>query len=371
MRKRYIHIIPSLDYGGAETFLLRLLPNLENKNIIITFYNTQYDRSRIKGQKINYITIDPKRTSFRDIYLFIKLLISLNKNDIIFSWLYISDLAACFLKCIFFWKRFSIIWNVRNSIISKDYSFFSNIAFTLIRRIFMFIPKKIIFNSNNAMVDHIAKGYSKEKCITIHNGYKKLSKIKKPGTYQSIFKIAYVARYHPQKNHKFLLESISSYKKNFNLNFKLFLAGKNVDNQNYFLVNELKKLDLINNVVLYGLIDQQKIHDLFSTCDITLLLSKYGEGFPNVIAEAMLYGTFPIATDIGETRYIVDKFGKIIPPTSSSFFVSSLINEFENKKRTSFDKWLKDVNDCMEFSKGRFALKSISKKFNKVANNLN
>ena len=370
MIKRNIHIIPSLGYGGAETFLLRLLPKFENKNVVLTFYKTEYDMSRIKNKKIRYITLDPRRTSFRDIYLLIKLLASLNEDDIIFSWLYISDLLACFLKCIFFWKKFKIIWNVRNSIIAKDYSFFSNISFELLRKVFMFIPNKIIFNSHNAMLEHIKKGYSKEKCITIHNGYERLSKFHKPTFEKNFFKIAYVARYHPQKNHKLLLESISLYKKNFNHNFKLFLAGKNIDDKNSFLKEQISKLDLKYNVILCGILDQKKIHELFSKCDITLLLSNYGEGFPNVIAEAMLYGTFPIATDIGESKYIVNKYGRIIPPNSDPLLISSLINDFEKMKRNSFSKWQAKVFDCQEFSKERFSLESISKSFNYITNNI-
>ena len=370
MSRRNIHLIPSLGYGGAETFLLRLLPYLENNNIIVTFYNTEYDKARIKGKKINYITLDPKTTSLKDIILIFELLISLNKNDVVFSWLYISDLASCLLKCIFFWKRFKVIWNVRNSIIYKNYSFYSSLSFLLLRKIFMFVPKKIIFNSYSSMIDHIDKGYSKEKCITIHNGYVKLTKTTKPKIFKEPFKIAYVARYHPQKNHKLLIESIASYKENFNLNFKLFLAGRDIDEKNNTLMRELKKFNLIKNVYLCGLIDQKKVHELFSKCDITLLLSEYGEGFPNVIAEAMLYGTFPIVTDIGESRFIVNKFGKIIPPDSSAFYVSSLINEFEKSKRESFEKWKLAINDCKKFSKDRFALKFIGDKFNKESRDL-
>ena len=52
----------------------------------------------------------------------------------------------------------------------------------------MFIPNKIIFNSHNAMLEHIKKGYSKEKCITIHNGYERLSKFHKPKIEKNFFK---------------------------------------------------------------------------------------------------------------------------------------------------------------------------------------
>ena len=50
IKKRNIHIIPSLGYGGAEPFLLRLIPLMDEENIVITLYHTQYDKERIKNK---------------------------------------------------------------------------------------------------------------------------------------------------------------------------------------------------------------------------------------------------------------------------------------------------------------------------------
>ena len=104
-KKRNIYIIPSLGYGGAESFLLRLIPHMNNENIIITLYHTQFDKKRIRDKNAAYITLDPLRTSIGDFLKFLKLVISLNVNDTIFSWLYISDLFASCLKLLLFWKR--------------------------------------------------------------------------------------------------------------------------------------------------------------------------------------------------------------------------------------------------------------------------
>ena len=84
-KKRNIYIIPSLGYGGAESFLLRLIPYMEEENIVITLYDTQYDKQRIKDKKLKYITLDPVRTSISDIKSFLNLIFSLNVNDTILS----------------------------------------------------------------------------------------------------------------------------------------------------------------------------------------------------------------------------------------------------------------------------------------------
>ena len=109
---------------------------------VICYFKTEYDKQRIKCLGIKYISLDPFNTSINIHYSFIKLILSLKKNDVIFSWLYISDLIACLLKCLLFWKKFKVIWNVRNSIINVDYSILSNLSFALLRKVFMFIPKR-------------------------------------------------------------------------------------------------------------------------------------------------------------------------------------------------------------------------------------
>ena len=170
---RNIHIIPSLGYGGAESFLLRLIPYLNHENIIVTLYKTNHDLERIKNSNFKYITLDPFKTSPKDIFQFLCLLFSLNKNDKVYTWLYISDLIGSIIKMIFFWKDFKLIWNIRNTVISpNDYSIFAYISFLILRRYFKFLPKKIIFNSYKSMQEHINKVYPKDKSFVFYNGYK-------------------------------------------------------------------------------------------------------------------------------------------------------------------------------------------------------
>ena len=68
-----------------------------------------------------------------------------------------------------------------------------------------------------------------------------------------------------------------------NKNYLCILAGTNIDKNNKILINQILQLKLKNNVKLIG------------KCNIPLLMNaidiyskrSYGEGFPNVVAEAM------------------------------------------------------------------------------------
>ena len=364
---RIIHIIPSLGYGGAESFLLRLIPYLNNKNIIITLYQTYHDKERIKNSNFKYISLDPFNTSLKDIFEFIKLLFSLNKNDKVFTWLYIADLIGSIIKIIFFWKDFKLIWNIRNTVIrSSDYSIFAYISFSIIRRYLIFIPNKIIFNSYKAMEEHIKEGYPKDKSLVIFNGFKKLSKISNPKNDLKSFNIIHVARYHPQKNYDLVLESISKFKYIFNQDFCVNFVGRDINSNNYELTSKLKELNIYENVVLHGLLEPSKVHDLFAKSDISLLLSKFGESFPNVLAESMIYGTLPISTNIGDSSFIVDKFGYLLREDDDALKIANVINHYYLLKKNDYERWKKIILSCQKFSKARFSINKIAYSFNNL-----
>jgi glycosyltransferase involved in cell wall biosynthesis len=52
----------------------------------------------------------------------------------------------------------------------------------------------------------------------------------------------------------------------------------------------------------------------YNAFDIVTLPSAFGEGFPNVIGEAMACGIPAVATDIGDVRPIVGALGEVVPP---------------------------------------------------------
>jgi glycosyltransferase involved in cell wall biosynthesis len=57
--------------------------------------------------------------------------------------------------------------------------------------------------------------------------------------------------------------------------------------------------------------DMKAVYNAF---DIATLASAFGEGFPNVVGEAMACGVPVAATDVGDVRAIVGGSGEVVPP---------------------------------------------------------
>ena len=94
-----------------------------------------------------------------------------------------------------------------------------------------------------------------------------------------------------------------------------------------------------------------------------VLSSRYGEGFPNVVAEAMACGTPCVATDIGDSKLIIGKTGWVVPPRNSFILAKSIENAL-NEKDTI--KWSKRCKNVRLRIKKNFSIGNMIKSYNKV-----
>jgi len=196
------------------------------------------------------------------------------------------------------------------------------------------------------MRSHLQLGFSRKRSRIIGNGYKPY--YDEPPNQHSAksafdkFDLGYIARYHPQKNHLKLLECMARLK--YDIDIHLTLVGKGCDSQNLMLNSTLERMGLQSNVTLKGLITEPR--SLMHDCDYTLLISDYGEGFPNVIGESLSVGTPCITTDVGDAKLILKNCGRIVPTSSVDDLVEQIKYAWETRK--DFIRYKKLRRNCVK-----------------------
>ena len=368
---KVVHIITGLGDGGAEHALFKICKyDILNKHSVISLKGPGKYFSLLKKNGIKVYCLNLRFFSIHKLILLIKLLRSL-KPDIVQTWLVHADFLGSIAARIAGIKN--IVWNVRYSNIEIGKAKLTTILIIRILSMLSYlIPKFIITVSKKAKKIYEIVGYNKKIFKFIPNGYdltilkiNKLQKInfkKKIKIKKQIPLIGNVARYDPQKDHLNLLNALSLIQSK-KINFFCVLVGSNMDQNNIELISEIKKLKLSNHVKLLG--QKDNISEVMNGLDVHVLSSSYGEGFPNVVAESMACGTPCIVTDVGDSAFIVDKTGWVVPP-KNSIKLSKAIEKALYEKSTV--KWNKRCNKARLRVKENFSIGKMIKLYNKVWN---
>lgn len=366
---RIVHIITGLGDGGAEHALFKICKydNL-NKHFVISLKGPGKYFPLLKKIGIQVYHLNFSFFSVWKFIILVKLIRSL-KPDIVQTWLVHADFIGGIAARLAGIRN--IIWNIRYSNIEIGKAKFTTVLIIRILSLISFlVPRSIITVSKRAKIIYEKIGYNRKIIKFIPNGYdlsilkinkyqkikfKKKNKIKK-----EIFLIGKVARYDSQKDHLNLLTALNLIKSK-NINFCCVLIGFNVDKKNARLKSQISKLKLTNHVKLLG--QNDNISEVMNGLDVHVLSSRYGEGFPNVVAEAMACGTPCVVTDVGDSGLIVGKTGWVVPPKNSLKLAKAIEHAFREKDTV---KWKKRCNKVRSRIKQNFGINNMISSYNNL-----
>ena len=318
-----MHVITGLATGGAEAMLWKLIRSSDNKRfpsvvISLTDLGTLGQLIISCGVPVHTLGMTRGKISFSRLLEFARLIRQTNPA-IILGWMYHANIAALCARTLA-GSSAKLLWNIRHT--PYDLGSEKKLTSMLIRlsALLSRYPCRVIYNSRVSLQRHCELGLHKKNSIVIPNGFdleefsasteKRRSVRRELGIPDDAPVVGLIARFHPMKDHEGFLQAARLISQQIT-DVRFVLAGKDVSCANTQLVEWCIASGLKDKVFLLG--ERADVSDLLSAIDVLCLSSAWGEGFPNVIGEAMACGVPCVTTDVGDAGIIVGNSGRVVP----------------------------------------------------------
>jgi glycosyltransferase involved in cell wall biosynthesis len=313
----------ALGPGGAERQMALLASGLQCRGHDVTvasFYPGGIFRQNVINAGVRHICLE-KRGRW-DVIGFAFRLRRLLKNQrphVLYSFLPPANILAAVLGRYHGGPR--IVWGYRVSEMDlSHYGWLERLSYA-IERWLSPLPDLLIFNSESGLLAAGGRGL-KSKSIVIPNGidihafapsYEARHRLREAwGVREGELVIGLVGRFDPMKDHATFLHAVDLLSKRRPNGLRIVLVGMGLEANNVRLHDMLEETNLTGKALLLG--ERSDIPAIMAALDILCLPSAFGEGFPNVIGEAMAAGTPCVATDVGDTHKIIGDTGIVVPP---------------------------------------------------------
>ncbi|MDW3206367.1 MAG: lysylphosphatidylglycerol synthase domain-containing protein [Alphaproteobacteria bacterium] len=308
---RIFHVITSLNRGGAETMLwglMRARRQTIQPTVISLLPNGLLKREvEETGASVHDLGFSNARPSISGLWRLARL-IRREKPHIVQGWMYHGDLIA--LAALYLSGRrhaTALIWGIRCSDMDLSRYGWRLRAVISVCRWLSSLPDVVTANSHTGKRVHADLGYKPRRFEVLHNGIDIDRFSPRPdlrGSLREEFGIPanarvliQVARVDPMKNYDGLISAVENVP-----GVWLVVVGRGTE---AFAGRE--------RVVALG--QRSDVPSILQIADSVVSSSAYGEGFSNAVAEGMATGLVPIATDVGDSAYIVRDTGWLIPPS--------------------------------------------------------
>lgn len=328
--RRLLWITTSLGTGGAEMMLYKLIAGLDRQRYavqVVALLDLGAIGPRLQALGVPVVALGLQGAPTPAQLWRLCQVVRAFRPDVIQGWMYSGNVLAFVAHCL----RPGVPWFT--SIRQTLYDFAQEARITrwairldarLSRR-----ASANVYVARTAVAQHVAVGYAAERALTIGNGFASAQFRPDPAARQhwrqawgigpDTVVIGHVARYHPMKDHATLLRAAGLLAA-AGRDLCFVLAGPDVVADNPPLAALVQASGA--SVRLLG--EQRDTPALFAAFDLLVLSSARGEGFPNVVGEAMSCGVPCVVTDVGDSAWVVGESGAVVPPGDSAALAAAL-----------------------------------------------
>lgn len=331
---KVLHVLTSVNAGGPECMLARLLessPGQRDETAVLTLTPPGPFAERIRDQGVRLYTLRMNRNFWSPVAAArLARIVNTFGPDIIHGWMYRGSIAAS-VGAMMMGKPSSVVWNVRNTLADPDHMpgylrKYVRLAAWLSSR-----PDAIIYNSLAASLQHQAYGFSAENNVIIPNGFDctlnapddtaRVRLREEFGIAPGPLVVGHVGAFQPMKDHRTLIEAVAEARAR-GLDLHLVLIGEGLESPHPELARMLQLYLPADRVTTSGC--RLDLSRLLPGLDLLAVSSAWGEGFSNVLGEALASGVPVVATDVGDSGTIVGTCGAVVPPRRPELFAQAL-----------------------------------------------
>lgn len=312
----------SRELGGAERQIVNLASGLRRRGhdvLVVVFFPNRHVESALRDTDTPYRVLGVRGRWDAPRFL-VRFVAEARKrdDDVVYAFLQAPNLLTVPLKL--FRRKSKLVWGIRTSDLRTRTSAVSGLATWLESRLSR-VAALGIANSFRGRDDAIELGFDRAKLTVIHNGIDTEefrpatdagAKLRAEWGIAAADKVVgLVARYEAKKDHRtFLHAAAIAAREQAALRFVCVGDWPAADRPG--LEALARRLGLDDRIVWAGF--RRDLSAVYSALDVATLTSSYGEGFPNVVAEATACGVPCVATDVGDAAFNLGDLGRVVPP---------------------------------------------------------
>lgn len=317
---KILFLIRALNVGGAERQLVVLAQGLRNRGhevAVAVFYPGGALEKELKDAGVPIFSL--AKGGRWDVAGFLLRLIHTVRQyqpDVLHS--YISNLVTVVVQP--FLSSTKVVWGVRSSYMDfSRYDWLFRVSYGLACRL-SHSADLIIANSHAGRCGHVADGYPADKMVVIPNGIdverfrpnpEARARIRAEwGVSAEDELIGIVGRLDPMKDLETFLAAAAELVATRRA-VRFVCVGDGRTEYRAALQERARTLGLADLVCWTG--TRTDVADVYSALDL-LVNCSYGEGFSNVIGEAMACGIPCVATDVGDSGAVLGSLGELVEP---------------------------------------------------------
>lgn len=323
---KLVFLIRSLGRGGAERQLSILARGLAGRGHDVTvavFYAGGPLEAELADTRVRIADLG-KRGSWDNFLPFARFLALLRRErpDVVHGYMDVANVLCLGAKLAS--PDTAVVWGIRSSAMDRDeYGWFRRLAVRVETRLSRF-PDLIISNSEAGRAHRVRLGFPPERTVVVPNGIEidRFRPDPRAGEQtreawnlsEEAFVVGHVGRMDPKKDHETLLRAMAELGEDFP-DWNLVCVGGDDPERRHDLASLETDLGVDDRIIWRG--PEDDMPAVYNAFDALASSSAFGEGFPNVIGEAMACGVPCIVTDVGDSARIVGDTGVVVPPARS------------------------------------------------------